>query len=158
MAYRDSDVEIPSVSVTYGRERLQRVDLTSFLQFGHTLTEAEGAAPLEFQNYFIKYRSLKKILKHRRHSGGNQQEKDQAVQAEKAFLKMLYVQLKEVDRYGLRSTTHAQRRPVSCQRSDVSCLSTQALPERSSEDRIPLRSPHWQTRMAELLLRCPAYD
>ena len=68
------------------------------MQFGHKLLEEEGAAPTEFKKSFIKYKSLKKFLKYRRLNtvvlGGNE-----ALEAEKDFLRLLHSQLKEVDRY-----------------------------------------------------------
>ena len=67
------------------------------LQFGHKLLEEEVAAPKEFKKSFIKYKSLKKFLKYRRLNtvvlGGNE-----ALEAEKDFLRLLHSQLKEVDR------------------------------------------------------------
>lgn len=67
------------------------------MQFGRKLLEEEGAAPKEYRQSFIKYKTLKKLLKHRRlltlQAGCKE-----GVEAEKAFLRLLRTQLKEVDR------------------------------------------------------------
>ena len=64
----------------------------------HKLLEEEGAAPKEFRKSFIQYKSLKKFLKYRRLNTGLVGGKD-AMEAEKAFLRLLHTQLKEVDRW-----------------------------------------------------------
>ena len=72
------------------------------LQFGHKLLEEQGAAPKEFRKSFIKYKSLKKHLKYRQLSAlvidGTEGVGTEGVEAEKAFLRLLHTQLKEVDR------------------------------------------------------------
>lgn len=67
------------------------------MQFGHKLLEEEGAAPKEFRKSFIKYKSLKKFLKYRRLNTLRLSGRE-GIEAEKAFLRLLHTELKEVDR------------------------------------------------------------
>lgn len=70
------------------------------MKFGRRLLEEEDSAPLEYKESWIKYKSLKKYLKFRllnNEVNGNAVGQD-AMEKEKEFLRLIYTQLKEVDR------------------------------------------------------------
>lgn len=72
------------------------------LQFGRQLIEEQGEAPQAFRENFIRYKALKKYLKYRQLNRVSQNENHLQFndeQSEKDFLKTLYQQLKDVDRY-----------------------------------------------------------
>lgn len=78
------------------------------MQFGRQLIEEQGQAPVAFQKSFIRYKALKKYLKFRQLNRASQGEGPavelKEEQSEKDFLKMLYSQLKEVDRSPLHKS------------------------------------------------------
>ena len=70
------------------------------LQFGQQLEEEAGSAPAEFAGNFIAYKRLKKYLKYRQLNSAIPRETTsaEAEEAEKDFLRLLYQELKRVDR------------------------------------------------------------